>query len=366
MYHNPVKIIETNNWLRELTSSLNKLNINSPLIVSSKGNIKRNQLDINSKDYHLFSDIENNPTFESCQLALDFVQNINIDGVVAIGGGSVMDTAKVIMGGVGNGIYSLHKLLSEKLEFPNRIPSIFLPTTHGTASEVTMWGTIWNMEEKRKYSLSYEELYPDIAILDGNLTLSMPMDLSIITILDALSHSFEAIWNKNSNPKSTDFAIEAICIILTEAHRLKRDLSDIDVRNRLLKASNLAGLAFSNTKTAAAHSMSYPLTISYKIPHGIACSLPIIPLLRLNESEIKGELERLYNRLHIKNLLELESLILTIPKDVVDFNLSEWGVKHSEIDDIVTHSFTKSRMENNIIKLDRNDIKNVLKHLLKS
>jgi alcohol dehydrogenase class IV len=304
MYFNPVKVIETDDWQTTLNKSISKLNINSPLVITSSGNIERNNL-LNIFDGRvIFHDIENNPTFESSQRAIDFSRNNNYDGVITLGGGSVMDTAKTVMAALGNKKYSITDMFSDKLDFPNRIPAIFIPTTHGTASEVTMWGTIWNMTEKRKYSIAYPELYPDVAILDGSLTLSMQLDISITTVLDALSHCFEAIWNKNANQKSTDYAIEAIIIILQNVELLKKNPQDIEIRNKLLKASNLAGLAFSNTKTAAAHSMSYPLTISYDIPHGIACSIPIIPLLRINEKAIQMELEKIYSELHIQRLPE--------------------------------------------------------------
>lgn len=364
MYHNPVKVIETNDWRAVLNDAISKLNINNPLVVTSIGNIKRNELFSIFDEKNVFSDIVNNPTFESCQQAIDFCKNKKFDGIIALGGGSAMDTAKTAMAAIGNNIFSISDLLSDKLVFSNRIPAIFIPTTHGTASEVTMWGTIWNMTEKRKYSLAYPELYPDVAILDGSVTLSLPLELSVTTILDALSHSFEAIWNKNAIQESTKYAIDAICIILTETDRLKQQPNNIEFRNRLLKASNLAGLAFSNTKTAAAHSMSYPLTISYGIPHGIACSMPIIPLLRINEQAIEVALENIYTKLHIPGLAELEKLILQIPNSIIDFSLLEWGVKPSEIDDIVERSFTKSRMENNIVELSKNDIQKVFESLL--
>lgn len=363
MYHNPVKIIETDDWRTALSKSISKLNINNPLVLASPGNIKRNDLSNIFEERIVFSDIENNPTFESCQRAIDYCRNGKYDGVIALGGGSVMDTAKTVMAALGNNMYLITDLLADKLDFPNRIPAIFIPTTHGTASEVTMWGTIWNMTEKRKYSIAYPELYPDIAILDGSLTLSMQLNLSITTVLDALSHCFEAIWNKNANQKSTDFAIEAISIILQNVELLKKNPQDIEIRNKLLKASNLAGLAFSNTKTAAAHSMSYPLTISYGIPHGVACSMSIIPLLRINEKAIKNQLVILFDKLGIDNLSELERLILRIPEGIIDFTLSKWGVKQTEINDIVERSFTKSRMGNNIIDLNSDDILLVFKEI---
>lgn len=363
MYYNPVKVIETDNWRTALSKSISKLNINNPLVLASPGNIKRNDLSNIFEERIVFSNIENNPTFESCQRAIDFSKKNNYDGVIALGGGSVMDTAKTVLAALGNNKYSITDLLSDKLDFPNRIPAIFIPTTHGTASEVTMWGTIWNMTEKRKYSLAYPKLYPDAAILDGSLTLNLPLDLSITTILDALSHCFEAIWNKNANQKSTDYAIEALIIILQNVELLKKSPQDIEIRSKLLKASNLAGLAFSNTKTAAAHSMSYPLTISYGIPHGVACSMSIIPLLRINEKAIKNQLAILFDKLGIDNLSELERLILQIPEGIIDFTLSKWGVKQTEINDIVERSFTKSRMGNNIIDLNSDDILKVFKEI---
>jgi len=363
MYYNPVKVIETTDWRTALAKSISKLNIKNPLVITSPGNVERNSLLNIFNKRIIFSDIENNPTFESCQRAIDFSRNNNFDGIIALGGGSVMDTAKTAMAAIGNDIFLITDLLADKLDFPNRIPAIFIPTTHGTGSEVTMWGTIWNIAEKQKYSLAYPELYPNVAILDGSLTLSMPLELSITTVLDALSHCFEAIWNKNANQKSTDYAIEGIRIILQNVSLLKKNPQDIRVRKQLLKASNLAGLAFSNTKTAAAHSMSYPLTISYGIPHGIACSMPIIPLLKINEKAIENDLVTLFRTLGIDNLSELEKLILDIPNNIIDFNLKDWQVKKEHFNDITERSFTKSRMDNNIVDLSSDDIQRVFKEI---
>ena len=363
MYYNPVKVIETDNWQAALAKSISELNIYNPLVITSFGNIKRAGL-LNLFDQRIiFSDIENNPTLSSCQRAINFSRNNSYDGVIAIGGGSGMDTAKTVMAAMGTGIYKLKELFTIKSPFPHRIPAIFIPTTHGTASEVTMWSTIWDKTEKKKYSISYPELYPDVAILDGSLTLSLPLELSITTILDALSHSFEAIWNKNANEKSTGYAIEALNIILQGANQLKKNPQDIEIRKNLLKASNLAGLAFSNTKTAAAHSISYPLTISYDIPHGIACSMPVIPLLKINEKAIKPQLEMLFRKTGINSLSELEIVILNIPENIVKFNLREWNVNKEHLEDIMERSFTKDRMGNNIVDLNSNDVLGVLKEI---
>ena len=361
-YYNPVKVVETDNWLLEIKNRMQKLNISSPIIVTSSGNRKRLKLENQFDGYSIFSDVGTNPTFDTCENAVGFCKGKNFDGVIALGGGSVMDLAKVVMAHLCIARSDIYELIEYKDKFPQTIASIFLPTTHGTASEVTMWGTVWNMEEKKKYSISHKNLYPKVAILDGNLTLSLPLNISIITVMDALSHSFESIWNKNANPTSTDFAISAICSILDNAEAFKKNPTDLEIRNNLLKASTVAGLAFSNTATAAAHSMSYPLTIHYGIPHGIASSISLIPLLEKNAAFIKGSLDRICNNNEL-TYDELKQAIKAIPDSVIPYTLKKWGIPENQLLKLSEESFTKGRMENNIVNLTNDDVLMILKEI---
>ena len=361
-YYNPVKIIKTKDWNFELNRNIKNLNITSPFIISSFGNRKRLELDSKFNGKKIFSDIVSNPNFDDCTKVIEFCNNNSFDGVIAIGGGSVMDLAKIVVAKLSLNKSDISELISFKDKYPNNTPSIFIPTTHGTASEVTMWGTIWNTKKKKKYSISHPDLYPTIAILDGSLTLSLPMKNSIITVMDALSHSFEAIWNKNSNIKSTEYAIEAITIILNNAQFLKEKPSDQNIRNKLLWASTLAGLAFSNTKTAAAHSMSYPLTIHYGIPHGIASSISLIPLLEINGNSIESELNIICNLLNV-SLDELINKINQIPEGVLSYKLSDWGLKREDLEFLSNESFTKGRMDNNIVDLSSKDVLQIFEQL---
>ena len=137
----------------------------------------------------------------------------------------------------------------------------------------------------------------------------------------------------------------------------------MNVRENLLLASNLAGLAFSNTKTASAHSISYPLTINYGIPHGVASSLPLLPLLKINKSSIENELELIMKKLDMHKFSELESCIKRIPEKIINFNLKSWGVAQSDLPVLVDQSFTKGRIDNNIVDLDKNDILSILKYI---
>ena len=361
-YHNPVQIIKTDDWYNELSASIKDLNISNPIIVTSPGNRKRFQLDEKFNSSTIFSDVISNPNFQSCEDSISFCKKNIFDGVVALGGGSSMDLAKVVMAHLCLDKTEIHELIDHKGPYPRKIPSIFLPTTHGTASEVTMWGTVWNMIEKKKYSISHKDLYPDVAILDGNLTLSLPLDISITTVMDALSHSFESIWNKNANPTSTDFAISAISSILEHAPKLKKDLNNLEIRNELLKASTVAGLSFSNTTTAAAHSISYPLTIHYGIPHGVASSISLIPLLDINGDSIKEPV----NRICQNNGLtydELKEVIRSIPQGIIPYTLEKWGIPKDQLQLLADESFTKGRMDNNVVDLTIDDVMEVLKSI---
>jgi len=199
--------------------------------------------------------------------------------------------------------------------------------------------------------------------LDGSLTLSLPLNISITTVLDALSHSFEAIWNKNANSKSTEYAIKAICLILENFEKLKSDLNNIVVRTELLKASNIAGLAFSNTKTAAAHSIGYPLTAHFGIPHGIASSLSLIPLLKINAPKIEKPLAPILRGLGIGHLEDLKVIIKKIPKPELKYSLREWSVKYDDLDWLVDLSFTKERIDNNIINLTKDSLRWILEEI---
>ena len=361
-YFNPVEIIYTNSWLNELIDSQKNVGILNSILVTSPGNRRRLSLDSVFNPESIFSEIGENPNFDDCENVLTFCKDKNYDGVIALGGGSVMDLAKVVMAFLSTGKTNIVDLLEFKGAYERSIPSIFLPTTHGTGSEVTMWGTIWDMKQKKKYSISHLDLYPNIAILDGNLTLSLPMDVSITTTLDALSHSFESIWNKNANEKSTEYAIEAITIILSNVELLKQNHNDLNVRNKLLEASTKAGLAFSNTTTAAAHSISYPLTIRFGIPHGVASSLSLVPLLEINGKHIKESLDKICHSLEV-TYDELIQKIKAIPEGIIPYTLSEWGIQENDLPQLVEESFTKGRMDNNIVDLTQDDVFDILNYI---
>ena len=195
-----------------------------------------------------------------------------IDVIVALGGGSVMDTAKFLAAGRCD-FRSVACYLDGQVALGGRaLPIIAVPTTAGTGSELTKWATIWDPEQSRKLSLSRDDLYAEAAFIDPELTASLPWPLTLASGLDALSHALESLWNRNANPITRSFAIAAAGDVLAALTRLQVNLSDQDARSMLAAGAMKAGLAFSNTQTALAHNISYPITLDYGVAHGIACS----------------------------------------------------------------------------------------------
>lgn len=199
--------------------------------------------------------------------------------VIALGGGSVIDSAKVLAASAQD--FSAVEAMLSGAGAPEGwqpLPMIAVPTTAGTGSEVTCWATVWDREEGTKRSLDHPALYPEVAVIDPELMRSMPRELTVSTGLDALSHALESLWNRNANPVTATHAVIAARTILEVLPALVLTPNDPGLRSRMAEASLAAGLAFSGTRTAIAHSISYPVTLRHGVTHGIACSftLPMI------------------------------------------------------------------------------------------
>jgi len=361
-YYNPVKILFDKPYAEEIEkiSDLKKKRMIFCYNGFEKSELFDSLSDKNGDDL-VYSESEENPSVQSIDKVLRLAMDFKPEIVLAIGGGSVIDTAKVVRYGLYLNQSSVNKIIQGEVAgiSINKPLLIAVPTTHGTGSEVTMWATVWDKVKNKKYSISDSDNYPEYAIYDHRLFETLPLAVSVSSTLDALSHSFEALWNKNCNPVSDHFAFESIKLIEKNMDMLT-DTIPVKARKELILASMYAGLSFSNTKTAAAHSISYPLTLRYGIPHGIACSMPLFPLLKINRKGIEDKLVKLFMNCRSRNIEEFEQRIKEAVAGKVLFSLSEFGVNEDELDGLVGESFTKERMANNIIELNSRDVRSIL------
>jgi len=195
-----------------------------------------------------------------------------VELVVALGGGSVIDSAKFLAAG-----HLAFEPTRASLEGGADLaqpawPLVAIPTTAGTGSDLTKWATIWDPATDRKLSLNRDDLYARVALVDPDITASLPWSMTLATGLDALSHALESLWNRNANPASRRHAVSAAREILLALPQLREDPSRTSARTSMALGATFAGLAFSSTQTALAHNISYPITLKHGVVHGIACS----------------------------------------------------------------------------------------------
>lgn len=270
------------------------------------------------------------------------------DVLIAVGGGSSIDTAKALMVGTASGRFEdlVAALVAGQPLAPARIKTLIaVPTTAGTGSEVTPWATVWDRNAQKKYSLHLPETWPSIAVVDPELMLSLPASVTLQSGLDALSHALESIWNINANAVSDTFAVAAVQEIFETLPRLMSKLDDVQLRGRMALAALKAGMAFSNTRTALAHSISYEMTLRYGLPHGIACSFPLPMVLERAIGHDAGRDAVLAEALGPLDGAP-QRLAAFIERLGVRTRFADYGVSDEQADRMVAHALTGARGKN--------------------
>ncbi|MEQ6475271.1 iron-containing alcohol dehydrogenase PsrA [Comamonas sp. wu1-DMT] len=284
-YHNPVHISVGRNSLDQLPALLAG---RSCLLVTfpeaeSLGLVQRMRQLLGAQLRGVIDSIAPNPDVQWLEPLYEQVQrdHAEVPVIVALGGGSAIDSAKALICHTPSGRFAdLLALLKQggQLGQEGHKALIAIPTTAGTGSEVTPWATIWDQAAGQKYSLHQSCTWPEAAVIDAELMISLPAGATLASGLDALSHALESIWNVNRNPVSMALAVQSARRTLATLPALMQDLGSAQLRSEMAEAALMAGLAFSNTKTALAHSLSYDITLQHGVPHGLACSfsLPLV------------------------------------------------------------------------------------------
>lgn len=203
------------------------------------------------------------------------------DLVVGIGGGSAMDLAKAVAAVAGNRGEAVDYLGLHKVPGPG-LPTIMIPTTAGTGSEVTFTAVFVRQNLKKKEGMNSPYLYPDVALLDPELTLTLPPEPTATTGLDALCHAVESYTSVNASPMSAMLSLEAIRLISENLRTCVHNGSDLEAREQMLLGSLYAGLGLANAGVTAVHSLSYPLGGQYGVPHGLANTILLPHVMAFN------------------------------------------------------------------------------------
>lgn len=363
----PIKFFEYD--LKELKERLNNLKGKNILFIGSKRLINSFKLKstLNILDNGKLKVIDESIVNPDIKL-LDKVLNeltFRPELIVSIGGGSSIDLGKAI-----SALYEYKKdldsvkvlkLLKTKdyLENKNPITIIAVPTTAGTGSECTKWATVWDFDNLKKYSIDADYLYPQESWIVPELTLSLDLKMTLSTGLDALAHAMEAYWAVSSNEYVQWLSSVSITIIRKYLPLVLNKPDNFEFRKQMLMGSFFAGLAFSNTRTTAVHSISYPLTMKFDINHGFAVAVTLFEILKRNWNYINNK-NLFLSAWNVENIEDILLWFNNVSKDIQKLNLSSFGVKKKEIPSIVKLATTGGRMDNNPIVFDESEIEDIL------
>ena len=372
-YYNPVQSFEGPGCTAELTTLLQKMELKEGrllLLVWSEKVLKLPAFaGLADNGFTVCSMVfqASNPTvsqlFETYQATREFRPEV----VVAVGGGSIMDVGKSLCCLYGKDLPdedSLRRLIAEKNYGRPAARWIGVPTTAGTGSEVTCWATIWDPEQDAKRSVECHENYAWAALVDPELAVGMPTALAVSSALDAVAHAVESYWARGTNAVSRGLALEAIRTIMGHMDGLLA--GTMEAHDAMARGSMLAGLAFSNTKTTACHSISYPLTMHCGIPHGAAVSMLLGPVFRLNAPALDRPAP-LLEALGVSGADELEGKIRNILyRSGQPATLQEWGAQREDLPHLAQLGMTKGRADNNPLPIDPATILSILEHIYSS
>ena len=262
--------------------------------------------------------------------------------VIGLGGGSAMDAGKAIAM-LQKNLGSIREYLDQERVCQKKgLPVITIPTTSGTGSEVTPFTVIFHPTKKAKPAIAPPENFPDVALVDPELTTSMPFEVAASTGLDALCQAVEGFWSTQANPVTRSLAFQAIKLAMENLESACFVKNKDSVTNMAL-ASHLTGIEMSNIGNTSIHPLSYPITIDYGVPHGFACAIFLPEVIRFNASAIKDRFRDLLTLLNLPNpeafADKVDSLMekLKAPR-----RLSELGVKEEDFTGIAKRGVGRS------------------------
>lgn len=366
--------------LNNIVSEIKRLGASRPCIVTdpglmSTGIVERLQglLNDGGLDCCLYDKVQADPPYELVDQTVELVKSQGADCVIGIGGGSSLDMAKITAAmAVNPG--SVADYFGIDLLPENGLPLILIPTTAGTGSEVTPIVILSDEGEKLKKGVVSPHLYPDCALLDPELTAGLPPAVTSATGMDALIHAVEAYTSRNATPMSDVLAREAMSLIFNNLRSAYADGTNSRARGAMLRGSMLAGMAFANAGVTAVHAFAYPIGAEFHIPHGIANTIMLVPVMRFN---MLGNLERFADLADIFGQptaglstrqaahLAVESLAELAEDLRVPQNLGEYGVQESHVPDLAAGVMKVTRLlANNPRKLQIADAEAIYRSAL--
>jgi len=320
--------------------------------------IPENAVKASGAKYYVLDDLPPEPSYMAVQAVVDRFKETGADLIIACGGGSVMDAAKLASILVTDQ-YGVKELLDNPGMAKKCVPIVLIPTTAGTGAEVTPNAIVGVPERALKIGIVNENMIADYVILDARLIRNLPRKIAASTGVDALAHCIECFTSRKANPFSDLYALEGCDLILNNIEKACDDPDAIEEKNRMQIAAYYGGLAITASGTTAVHALSYPLGGKYHIAHGVSNAILLTPVMRFNAQDpaFQERLAIIYDRCcHEKDragtlagkvewvIAKMEAIVkhLEIPTSLAAFNVSR-----GDLDDLVNAGMQVQRLLTN-------------------
>lgn len=312
------------------------------------------------KIVEIFSDIRPNPTTDNVNDCVRLMREVDADFAVALGGGSPMDCCKAACAiAKGDDNIEPYHSLGKPISAKEAIPMIAVTTTSGTASEVTNISVLTDINKNLKQPMNDPAMYPKIAVIDPELTLTVPPQVTASTGLDVLSHAIESYWSTLNQPICSACSIYAARLVFEWLEKAYTEPENLTAREKMAEASIVAGVAFSHPRTTGSHACSFPLTNIYGIPHGEACAFTLDYFVKFNakHADSDGRLDALAKDCGFDSAYEMADEISAMKKRMgMRSRLSEIGCTSDEQIAELTKKSMSMLMKRNPIELSESDI----------
>ena len=348
------------NAMDNITSILKSVNAKKVAMFTDKGieacgpfSLPEEAVKAAGAEYYVLDELPPEPDYMSVQKLVDQFKASRADMIVACGGGSVMDAAKLASVLVTDE-YGVKELLDTPGRARKCVPIILIPTTAGTGAEVTPNAIVAVPEKELKVGIVNENMIADYVILDARMIKNLPRSIAAATGVDALAHCIECFTGNKANPFSDLYALEGLDLILNNIMDACSDPEAMEAKNRMQIAAYYGGLAITASGTTAVHALSYPLGGKYHIPHGVSNAILLAPVMRFNEPVCRERFAAAYDRcVHTeKNCTTVEEksayMLAWMEKIVKDLDiptsLKEFGVPAEDLDGLVEAGMQVTRL----------------------
>lgn len=284
----------------------------------------------------IYSEVSPNPEVTEVDACAEQIRKEKIDFLVALGGGSALDCAKAA-GSICFTEDSIRKYHGTGEAMPQKhLPLIAIPTTAGTGSEVTCVSVLSDKELGKKGPIVSNGFYPSVALIDPELTYTLPPYMTASTGIDVLCHAVEGFWSKGHQPICDALALHASKLVFQHMRTVVKEPGNKESRAKMAEASVIAGLAFTLPKTTSSHACSFPLTNLLHIPHGEACGLTLDYFARINADAQDGRIHAFARELGFKDMFDMADAIHQLKVDTgLRTDLKEYHLTDEQVAELV-------------------------------